>query len=596
MESGPGLGVAFVFAVGLVLWGLGSARLTRWNVTAPLAFVVWGVLAVGVLGISDVTAGSHVVREIAEFALALVLFSDAARVNVHSLRRDAGVPARLLGIGLPLTIGLGIAAALLCFTDVDPWVAAVIGAALAPTDAALGSVVVEDARVPARIRRALNVESGLNDGLATPIVTFFIVGAVEATQAVVHQHAGEAAVDLAVGAGVGVAVGVIGGWLLGRERRTGWAGESFVPVAVLGLAVLSFTGARELGVNGFVAAFVGGLAFGAVNRDTPERAARSMAFVALGGELLSLLLWFLFGAFLLDVLDAAPTGIVVYAILSLTLVRMVPVAIACIGSRLHASTVAFMGWFGPRGLASVVFGLLAFDDLGAHHQGDVVLGAVAATVLASVVLHGVTAGPLAALLPPGGGPRRRPPRAPRRPDAPHPTHRLTHAVPGMRRSEAHRGSWGYWGSSTSAAAARALTAAGTPAYTAVCISISTSSSFVQPTLSAPRRCALSSSVLPSAASCDTVTRLRCFTGSCSRAQNMPNANCCTIGKKSGASRAAGNPPPPPPVIGPHSCSCTAFPAAASSSRVSLTGPPRCGRASPSSPRGSSASTRRTAAA
>lgn len=395
MESGPGLGVAFVFAAGIVLWGLTSGRLTRWNVTAPLAFVAWGVVMIGVLGISHVGAGSSAVREIAELALALVLFSDAARVNVRSLRRDAGVPGRLLGIGLPLTIGLGIAAALLCFTSLDPWVAAIIGAALAPTDAALGAVVVEDERVPGRIRRALNVESGLNDGLATPFVTFFIVGAVEATQVVVHQHASEAAVDLVVGVLVGLAVGVIGGWLLGRERRTGWASGSFVPIAILGLAVLAFTGARELDVNGFVAAFVGGLAFGAVNREAPERAERSMAFVALGGELLSLLLWFLFGAFLLEVLDAAPTGIVVYAVLSLTVVRMVPVALASIGSRLHVSTVAFMGWFGPRGLASVVFGLLAFDDLGGA-DGEVVLGAVVATVLASVVLHGLTAGPFAA--------------------------------------------------------------------------------------------------------------------------------------------------------------------------------------------------------
>lgn len=396
MESGSGLGVACVFAAGLVLWGLASARLTRWNITAPLAFVAWGVVMIGVLGISHVGAGSSAVREIAEFALALVLFSDAARVNVRSLRRDAGVPGRLLGIGLPLTIGLGIAAALLCFTSLDPWVAAVIGAALAPTDAALGAVVVEDERVPVRIRRALNVESGLNDGLATPFVTFFIVGAVEATQVVVHQHASEAVVDLVVGVLVGVAVGVAGGWLLGRERRTGWAGESFVPIAILGLAVLAFTGARELDVNGFVAAFAGGLAFGAVNREAPERAEQSMAFVALGGELLSLLLWFLFGAFLIDVLDAAPTGTVVYAVLSLTVVRMVPVAIACIGSRLHPSTVAFVGWFGPRGLASVVFGLLAFDDLGADGSGEIVLGAVAATVLASVVLHGLTAGPFSA--------------------------------------------------------------------------------------------------------------------------------------------------------------------------------------------------------
>lgn len=395
MESGPDLGVAFVFAAGLVLWGLGSARLTRWNVTAPLAFVAWGVVMIGVLDISSVAADSATVREVAELALALVLFSDAARVNAGSLRRDVALPGRLLGIGLPLTIGLGIAAALLCFTDLDPWAAAVIGAALAPTDAALGAVVVEDERVPVRIRRVLNVESGLNDGLATPVVTFFIVGAVEASRAVVHEHAGEAAVDLALGVLVGVLVGVVGGWLLDRERRVGWASESFVPIAILGLAAASFLGAKELGVNGFVAAFVGGLAFGAVNRDTRERAEASLAFVALGGELLSLLLWFLFGAFLIDVLDAAPAGIVVYALLSLTVVRMVPVAVACIGSRLHASTVAFLGWFGPRGLASIVFALLAFDDLGRHGDGEVVLGAIAATVLASVVLHGITAGPLA---------------------------------------------------------------------------------------------------------------------------------------------------------------------------------------------------------
>jgi len=394
VEAGPDLGVAVVFAAGLVLWGLGSARLTRWNVTAPLAFVAWGVVMIGVLHVSEVNAGSATVREIAEFALALVLFADAARVNAGSLRRDAALPARLLGIGLPLSVGLGIVAALLCFTDLDPWVAAVIGAALAPTDAALGAVVVEDLRVPGRIRRALNVESGLNDGLATPVVTFCIVGAVEATQAVVHEHAGQAAADLAVGVLVGILVGVVGGWLLGRERRVGWASESFVPIAIFGLAALSFVAAHELGVNGFVAAFAGGLAYGAVSREAPERAERSMAFVALGGELLSLLLWFLFGAFLIHVLDAAPTGIVLYAVLSLTVVRMVPVALACLGSKLHRSTVAFVGWFGPRGLASVVFGLLAFDELGHHGEGEVALGAIAATVLASVVLHGLTAGPL----------------------------------------------------------------------------------------------------------------------------------------------------------------------------------------------------------
>jgi NhaP-type Na+/H+ or K+/H+ antiporter len=395
VESGPGLAVGLVFAVGLVLWGLASARLTQWNVSAPLAFVVLGLVSVNVLGVVHVKTSSDTVREIAEFALAFVLFSDAARVNVHALRHDAAIPTRLLGIGLPLTIGLGIAAALVCFTTLDPWLAAIIGAALAPTDAALGALVVDDERVPGRVRRALNVESGLNDGLASPVVTLFIVGAVEATNVVVHEQIGQALRDLGLGVLVGVAVGVVGGRLLGRERRVGWASESFVPIAVAGLALAAFLTARELDVNGFVAAFVGGLAFGAVGRDTPERAEDAMRLVALVGEVLSLLLWFLFGAFLVNVLEAAPAGIVVYAFLSVTVVRMLPVAVSLFRSRLHASTVLFIGWFGPRGLASVVFGLLAFDGL-PRHDGSVVLGAIVATVLASVVLHGISAGPLVA--------------------------------------------------------------------------------------------------------------------------------------------------------------------------------------------------------
>jgi NhaP-type Na+/H+ or K+/H+ antiporter len=393
MESGPGLAVGLAFAVGLVIWGLSSARLTRWNVTAPLAFVVFGLVSVNVLGVVHVKTSSTTVREIAEFALAFVLFSDAARVNMHALRHDAAIPGRLLGIGLPLTIGLGIAAALLCFTTLDPWLAAIIGAALAPTDAALGALVVDDERVPGRVRRALNVESGLNDGLASPVVTLFIVGAVEAADVVVHEQIGEALRTLGLGVLVGVGIGVVGGWLLSHERRAGWASESFVPIAVAGLALTAFLSARELDVNGFVAAFVAGLAFGAVGRDTPERTEDAMRLVALVGELLSLLLWFLFGAFAVKVLEAAPAGIVVYAFLSITVVRMLPVAVSLFRSRLHASTIVFMGWFGPRGLASVVFGLLAFDAL-PRHDGSLVLGAIVATVLASVVLHGMTAGPL----------------------------------------------------------------------------------------------------------------------------------------------------------------------------------------------------------
>ena len=392
MEHGLDTGALAVVAACFVLWGLISARTERLNVTAPIAFVVLGVVvAHEPLSLIDVNLTSATGRSIAEITLALVLFSDASRVNVRAVRADVAVPLRLLGIGLPLTIAAGTACAAVLFGGVDLWVAALIGAIVAPTDAALGASIMQDERVPARVRRVLNVESGLNDGIATPFVNLFIAGAVAAE--VAHaQGPGGAAVDLLIGAGVGLAVGLLGAALLRITRRWNWSAPAFRQFAVLGLALVAYAVAIEAGGNGFVGAFVGGLAFGSI---TPANDQPVVSFTEDMGELLSLLVWFLFGAaMIVPAFEHLVWQDVVFAVLALTVVRMVPVVIALADTRLDRASVAFIGWFGPRGLASVVFALIAFDSL-EPADANRVLAAVTVTVVLSVIAHGSTAAPFA---------------------------------------------------------------------------------------------------------------------------------------------------------------------------------------------------------
>jgi NhaP-type Na+/H+ or K+/H+ antiporter len=390
VEHGLDTEVIAIVAGCAVLWGLVSARLERVDITAPIAFVALGlVVANEPLELIEIETRSETVRSIAELALALVLFADASRVNLRRLRADAAIPVRLLGIGLPLTIGLGAALAAAVYGGIDLWVAAVIGAAIAPTDAALGASIIEDRRIPGRIRRILNVESGLNDGIATPFVNFFIAGALAESALRGDTGPGTALVDLGLGVAAGIAIGLLGGVALRVAWRRGWGVQDFGPVAVLGLAFLSYAGAIELGGNGFVAAFVAGLAFGSAVRED----ATTVGLTSDAGGVVSLLVWFLFGAaMIVPALEHATWQDALYAVVALTVVRMLPVAVALGGAGLSPSTVFFVGWFGPRGLASVVFGLIAFDELGGG-DGRHVLTAVTVTVLLSVLAHGITARP-----------------------------------------------------------------------------------------------------------------------------------------------------------------------------------------------------------
>lgn len=392
-------GLAAVLVV-LVAYAAGARRLDRLSVTSALVFTVAGIaLGTEGLDILPLSLGAESTKLIAESTLAVLLFADAATVDARAALNDAGLIVRLLFIGLPLGVVAGALAAAGVLPDLSWAACLLLAAVLVPTDAALGLAVFGNRAIPTRVRRVLNVESGLNDGLATPIVFFLIaVVADEATSgspAALSHPIRAAVVDLTLGIGLGAAVGGLGGLLLVWARaRNATTGES-EEIGVLALAALSYVAALALGANGFVAAFAGGLAFGALTREAMRNRTGVTDTV---GQVLAILVWVVFGSLLAGpvLLDGPDWRPIAYAVLSLALVRMVSVAIALLGTGLRRESVAFMGWFGPRGIASVVFVLVVVIEL--ESAAPAIVETIATTgtwtILLSVILHGVTAGPL----------------------------------------------------------------------------------------------------------------------------------------------------------------------------------------------------------
>jgi sodium/hydrogen antiporter len=372
------------------LWGVFAARLERARLSAPIVFVAAGFLYAEVFHVLELDVERELVKLVAEITLVWVLFGDAAGVDLKKFRTDFALYVRLLGVGLPLTVGLGTLAAM-WLLGLEPWAALLVGAALAPTDAALGAAVMSNPLVPQRVRRALNVESGLNDGIATPVVLLAIAGVAASVGIEGVDGPGRAAVEFLVGLIVGVAIGVLGGMLTRQARRRGWLSEEFAGPAVLALALLAYASAILVDGNGFVAAFVGGIAFGATAGRGGEK---EVYYVEQTGSLASALAWLIFGALAVPAIgDWLEWRVAVYALLSLTVVRMVPVALSLLGTKIDRAGVAFIGWFGPRGLASVIFALLALEDL--NGAAEEMVAAIAVAVLFSIVAHGLTAAPLA---------------------------------------------------------------------------------------------------------------------------------------------------------------------------------------------------------
>lgn len=380
--------IAIVSAV-VLAYSLVSRRLEATWVTGPMVFVAVGILlGPQAIGVMSGEMGEGGVRLLAEATLVLLLFTDAVRIDLSILRRHIELPARLLGLGLPLTIVTGTAFAVVVFTDFGFWEAALLAAILTPTDAAVGKAVVSNPRVPGRIRQALTVESGLNDGLMLPVIFVFLALAAATGEVAAPDSWLEfAARQIGWGVLMGAASGSVGGWLIDRYSMRGWIDGAFRQLATLSVGVGAFALAQSIGGNGFVAAFVAGLAFGSAARDHCHGA---YDFAEDEGELLALLTFLIFGAVIAGpALGQLSWKVALYAGFSLFIARPVPAAVSLLGSGLKVPTVAYVGWFGPRGLASILFGLFILEQAELPH-GDEILLVVTWTVLSSVVLHGAS--------------------------------------------------------------------------------------------------------------------------------------------------------------------------------------------------------------
>jgi sodium/hydrogen antiporter len=345
-----------------------------------------------VTGYVDVTQPpySTIVFLIAEIALVLVLFSDASRVGLKALKNK--LSTRLLTIGLPITIVLGVIIATILFPGIPWWVAGMIGAALAPTDAALGQIVVQNKMVPERIRSTIEIESGLNDGGSVPFLLVFVaIGLTEEAFKPLGYFVQVALQQIGFGVIVGLVVGIAGGWLVLKAKNNEWITPEYQRIAFLAMAILTFLIADAIGGSGFIAAFIGGLALGYIVKDAGKIL---IDFSETEGQLLNLGVFFLLGIVVLPLLHNITWQILLYSILSLTVIRMLPVAISLIGTKLGTDTVLFIGWFGPRGLASIVLALLALDELKIFPGDTTFITVVFVTVLLSVFAHGLSASPL----------------------------------------------------------------------------------------------------------------------------------------------------------------------------------------------------------
>jgi len=385
-------------ALFVLVFGVYSKRLAKGILTPPMAFTAFGLLLTPpLLGMGALTFEHPAVHLLAEMTLVLVLFADAARIHLPALRRAYSLPVRLLTVGMPLTIILGALAATLIFDSLTISEALILAVILAPTDAALGQAVVSSSRVPVRIRQTINVESGLNDGIAVPLLVLFMTYAdVTLREQPVAHWVLFASRQVILGPIVGVVIGYVGGKLIMWGDRTANMNHAFRQLAILSLAILAFALAEWewIGGNGFIAAFCAGMTVGNTARSSCECL---FDFLEVEGQLLTLMAFLLFGG--LMILPAAELWDMqtfFYATLSLTVIRMVPVAVGLVGAGLRPISPLFIGWFGPRGLASIVFALVVVERHGIA-GGERIFSVCIATVLLSIILHGVSAYPLSAV-------------------------------------------------------------------------------------------------------------------------------------------------------------------------------------------------------
>ncbi|WP_447902385.1 cation:proton antiporter [Pseudomonas serbica] len=380
-----------LLAAFLLTYSIFAGRMESRLLNGPLMFMLAGlILGPALLGILQPRIDKDGLRILAELTLAIVLFSDAANADLKVLRAHEGLPVRLLMIGLPLTMLSGWLVGLWLLPQVPPVELAILATLLAPTDAALGKAVVSNPKVAASVREGLNVESGLNDGICVPVLLMFLALLVEEqTQSPLSLAVELVIEELGIGAVVGVALTLVA-WLLQRySAKHAWQAPMWSQLTLPGLAILCFATAQAMGGSGFIAAFVGGLLASYLFTEQKHQLLKASEEFA---SLLSVVTWVVFGALVIPRAWSSITlDIWLYAVLSLTVIRILPVLISLAGTRFDFETRLFIGWFGPRGLASIVFAVMILDY--PLQASRTLVAAAVCTVLLSVLLHGLSANP-----------------------------------------------------------------------------------------------------------------------------------------------------------------------------------------------------------
>jgi len=379
------------------LYSIAAGRIEKTPFTGPIIFISFGIL-VGPLGLAwlnlEVTATE--LRVLADLTLAMVLFCDAANIDKSVLQHGIRVPLRMLLIGLPGVIVLGYLCGWLIFSELGLLELAILATTLAATDAALGKAVVTNKAVPTRIREALNLESGLNDGLCVPILLLFIALAKAGTGGsnVIAMASLLFVKELGIGIAVGLVVTTAGSWLYHQAWKLGWIEMDWRQLPVIMLSLTCFAVAQSLHGSGFIAAFVGGFLFGFIAR----KRAHDLVLDTEGfGETLGMLTWALFGSVVIaEVVDSFNWQVIVYALLSLTVIRMLPIVLSLTGTKERIEGKLFLAWFGPRGLASIVFAVIVINN---NLPGaELIAVVVTCTIILSAFAHGMTANPFASAL------------------------------------------------------------------------------------------------------------------------------------------------------------------------------------------------------
>jgi len=379
------------FVLTVFLYSLVSRRLESTVITAPILFTLAGMLLYRLPPtFSDPELKRQGFLLVAEIGLVMTLFTDAAHINLKSLTASRSLPTRLLTTGMLLTILLGAAGAMLVFPELSWFEAGILAAILAPTDAGLGAVIVNSPYVPTRIRQALNIEAGLNDGLSVPFLMCFIAMALQSNEgaaSVLGRFVGE---QIGYGSLIGISIGAVGGWLLAQANCKQWMAASMQQLGLVSIPLLCVLASEASGASMFIAAYVAGFT---VQFGFADAGRQSVEFTETWGQLFDFFVFFLFGLFVARSWTQFEYMHLLYAGLSLTLVRMLPVALALAGTGLSRSTILFMGWFGPRGLASIVLGLVYLERQANLPAESTIRLTVMATVLLSIFGHGLSALP-----------------------------------------------------------------------------------------------------------------------------------------------------------------------------------------------------------